>query len=735
MKNKLTVLLLFLFICLLIPNIKGVNYGDIDTVVNRYIFDTDTGGSPAMVRINNSEYYLIAYSAYSGDGWVVTTKVDNDTGIITNSNISSFEFDDTNGGYCDIIQINNTNVYAIAFRDTTKTAVTTIRVYENNGTIHPAILDTQLLTYIGSYQKITNLPDTNIFAIVHQEDTTNDGWIETVTIDNTGSISAVNDAIEFDDNYGVTPIVYSLDIDTVAIVYRGVSLDGFIVTYNISSTGDIENTNTSWYEYDGGNGVNPYIRHIANDIYAIAYSGSGNDGIIATVSISDNGVIANSIIDSLKYDSTNSYYEYIFTIHDASLYTNGVYGVTWYDGATYDGFMATMNISNTGIIGDAVIDTYEWEPISDNWTAPVIHVNKSYYYIAYMGHPGRTLALNNGSSCVIEITTNWGIPTITNPEPANNTIDEILQPSCSVTLNDGGDGDKMTLDWYENSTGVWVWRQTNSSCGNGDYSYNFLQANTGNTKYWWRVYVNDTLHNVSDTFCFTTAINNTLPFGNATYPLNNSVNIPVYFTQFYIELNDSNGDIMDYSAELLIEGCDVIYYPDSSVGNGTYGLIFNADFCCPLNYNTVYHWHLNITDGIGWTNQTFNFRTISEAPTQTNEDYNISVIWNVTINDDSGSFNWTITCNNSQVETMNLDTNGSKNITLYNIIQGVTYTLWVNVTDGVSWTNDTYTFSLDSGSSSVCIIDNNSRGPFVAVGSLGMFGIVLWLLERRKKKR
>jgi len=38
--------------------------------------------------------------------------------------------------------------------------------------------------------------------------------------------------------------------------------------------------------------------------YAIAYSGDGHDGFLKTVEISTNGIITNTVIDTLEFDAT-----------------------------------------------------------------------------------------------------------------------------------------------------------------------------------------------------------------------------------------------------------------------------------------------------------------------------------------------------------------------------------------------------------------------------------------------
>jgi hypothetical protein len=51
---------------------------------------------------------------------------------------------------------------------------------------------------------------------------------------------------------------------------------------------------------------------------------------------------------------------------------------------------------------------------------------------------------------------------ISNPIPANGSLNISLQPKCAITLSHSN-GTGMILTWYENSTGLWVLHQTNGS--------------------------------------------------------------------------------------------------------------------------------------------------------------------------------------------------------------------------------------------------------------------------------
>ena len=62
--------------------------------------------------------------------------------------------------------------------------------------------------------------------------------------------------------------------------------DGFLKTIEIATNGQITDTAIDSLEYDITDGITSSIVHISGDVFAIAYQGNGDDGFLATVSIS-----------------------------------------------------------------------------------------------------------------------------------------------------------------------------------------------------------------------------------------------------------------------------------------------------------------------------------------------------------------------------------------------------------------------------------------------------------------
>lgn len=306
--------------------IAGLTVGDIQPPeLNEVEYDTTNGGSPSMIHISG-DVYAIAYTGSGSDGFVRTVSIDS-AGIVTNSLIDELEFDTSNGLYPDLIHVTG-DVYAVA--------------YTGNG---------------------------------------NDGWVASFTISATGAISnSTIDDLEFDTGDGLYPDIIAVDADTFAVAYTGGGTDGFLRTFNIDGAGNISNAVISTYEFDTSNGAYPSIINVGPNVFAIAYRGTGNDGFVITVTISNAGAITASAIDALEFDTADCLWPELFHV-DGS-----IYGVA-YQGSGGDGFVRTFSISAVGDISNSNIDTLEFDT-SDADRPSVTMVASGVFAIAYGGTGG-----------------------------------------------------------------------------------------------------------------------------------------------------------------------------------------------------------------------------------------------------------------------------------------------------------------------------------------------------------
>jgi len=90
--------------------------------------------------------------------------------------------------------------------------------------------------------------------------------------------------------------------------------------------------------------------------------------------------------------------------------------------------------------------------------------------------------------------------------PSDNSFRVASMPICNVTVTQN-QSVCMNVTWQSNySDGeTWVTYQINESVESDSIVYwSFDGASAEDTKYWWRVYADDGIKNVSNTFCFTT---------------------------------------------------------------------------------------------------------------------------------------------------------------------------------------------------------------------------------------
>jgi hypothetical protein len=359
-----------------------------DAVIDTFDFDNTNCHSPNIVNIAGN-IYAVAYEGPVGDGFVRTLTIAPD-GNITNSAIDTLEFDTSDGLFPVIIQISG-NIYAIAYQGTGDDGFLKTVSIDSVGNIGDTAIDTlEFDTGNGREPDILNVSG-NVYAIVYRGDG-NDGFIITVSIAANGDIaSSVIDTLEYDTSDGFEPDIIQVSGNIFAIAYRGSGSDGFIKTVSIAANGDIANSVIDTLEYDTSDGYSPDIIHVSGDTYAVAYEGSGSDSFLATMTISSGGAISNSVIDSWELDPSNGQ-------EPSIIYIGGdVYAVA-YRGFNSDGFLKTVAVAANGDITGSAIDTLEFDT-SNGYMPDIIHISGDIFAIAY------SVPSSKGSLKTVGITT------------------------------------------------------------------------------------------------------------------------------------------------------------------------------------------------------------------------------------------------------------------------------------------------------------------------------------------
>jgi len=281
-------------------------------------------------------------------------------------------------------------------------------------------------------------------------------------------------------------------------------------------------------------------------------------------------------------------------------------------------------------------------------------------------------------------------PTITGENPSNDTIGLLPLQTVNITVTDV-EGDAMDITWQSNYSGSYVTYQTNSSVGNGSYSWYFSGCTEYNTFYYWRVFVDDGTTNVSDTFFFKTISKPDAPSSVDT-TVDDRDTIIISWTN-----DGSNNTIVEFSFSNLTGDT---YGSNTEIYNGTDTSFYHSG----ISYNTQYFYKVysygSTVDLYSINNVTLDSTTSNNErpatsnanPTNNSEKNALSLTWQVDINDAEGdTFNYTLTCNGTTNSGNNVG-NGTYNVSISNLELETIYTVFVNVSDGYGITNNTFNF-------------------------------------------
>lgn len=352
-----------------------------DSTINAYEFDTSDCYKPTILH-HTGDIFIIAYTRYN-EGLLKTVKIPSSgdissvSPIIHDSRYSLFDFIES-----DIIHIYG-EVYAVACRGLYSDGYLRTIQISNSGNINNIAIDRLEFDRLnGREPKITHISG-NIYAITYRGND-DDGFIKTIQIFNDGQITdSIIDTFEFDTNAGYESDIIHINGNIYAIAYRGLNNHGIIKTVEITTGGLITDAFIDLLEFENSYGFEPDIIHINGNIYAIVYRGPSDDGFVKTVEIMGTGEIQNSIIDYYEYNIQNGFEPEIINI------SNNVYAIV-YSYQSLGGYLTTIEILDTGMITKGVLDSTRWDnrqPSGDDdcYDPQIIHIGEWVYAIVYRG--------------------------------------------------------------------------------------------------------------------------------------------------------------------------------------------------------------------------------------------------------------------------------------------------------------------------------------------------------------
>jgi hypothetical protein len=249
------------------------------------------------------------------------------------------------------------NVYVVAYNSKTKTK--NLSMHLKTFTISPSgsidytgnMIYDDLESNTGrtnrpSIVRVSNFDSYSIFAIAYNINVEHMfpavGIIRTVNVSNDGEIKFTGEMAYFDEVIGHEPSIIHVSEDIFAITYCNVFNLGVVKTFEILPHGDIEYTGSEFL-FDDMECHEPSFIHVSEDIFAIAYRGPNNNGILKTIKIESNGTIFN-IENILDFESSDCFNPNI--LH----HTRNHYIIAYSTGIPSYGKYSIIEIENDGAI-------------------------------------------------------------------------------------------------------------------------------------------------------------------------------------------------------------------------------------------------------------------------------------------------------------------------------------------------------------------------------------------------
>jgi hypothetical protein len=188
----------------------------------------------------------------------------------------------------------------------------------------------------------------DIYAVAYRGNG-RDGYLKTVEIAANGAItSTVVDMFEFNTSECNFPVISHVSGDIYAIAYDGDSAihgvwgGGILTTVAIAVDGTITNSIADEAVFDSHTGEYPDVTHVGGSVYAIAYTGRNGDGWLKTVEIATDGTITDDVSDSLEFDDRVGYYPGITHVAD------DIFAIAYTGTNQWHGILKTIEITMAG---------------------------------------------------------------------------------------------------------------------------------------------------------------------------------------------------------------------------------------------------------------------------------------------------------------------------------------------------------------------------------------------------
>jgi len=386
-----------------------------DNKLNNYRFGPAFGYEPDVIHVSDN-VYAVMYRDQAEIGMLKTVKIAPDGTITEDIYNNSLSVSDK-CYWPKIVHVSD-DIYMVAFIQSDinpKFAnLRTVRMLDN-GTTGP-VLGSHTFGAKEVYDHCLIKISDYVTALVYRS-RENAGMIKTIIVSENGTditLDNANSSLVFESWNCYEPNIIPLTGNIYAIAYSGNDSLGYLKTVEIADNGTISDQVIDTFIFDSINRTySPQITHISGDIYAIVYRAETKNGIIATVEISDDGLITDQIIDNLLIEDDYCELPKIAHMH------NDIY-IIGYQSDQTDGYIAEISIAPNGSISDSVLSKYKFNTGKNyhGMEPDLIRVTDNIYGVAFRSgsehgtpHEGHlnTYSLHNHNQNTVPIPDGNGI--------------------------------------------------------------------------------------------------------------------------------------------------------------------------------------------------------------------------------------------------------------------------------------------------------------------------------------
>ncbi|MBA7655924.1 hypothetical protein ES703_63835 [subsurface metagenome] len=349
-------------------------------VIDSLEFDTECYSSLDIIHIA-ANVYLIAYCGPDHDGFLKTVSIESNGQI--GAVIHWMEYEPNLCFSNALAHIPDTDKYIVGFQGPGNDGYLRTFSVSEGGVFGPVIDSWEVDPTYGRDFRFLHLGGT-VWLLAYQG-SGSAGYLKTKHINLDGTFGATISTKRFQSILGAFPALVHISGNMYGIAYTGRDFDGWLQTWEVSPGGIIAAAFKDSREFDTEYCHYPQMRHIAGNIYAIAYQGQPNNvaphegyGWIKTITIADDGTIF-GIIDIFQFT-----HNLMATMVTAIIPAGNETYIIAYTANDDHGQVVKVTIHDDGQIEEPLVDEFEFDD-TRGWIPEMIPVSEPVFVIAYSG--------------------------------------------------------------------------------------------------------------------------------------------------------------------------------------------------------------------------------------------------------------------------------------------------------------------------------------------------------------